>query len=49
MLNNLDSYLFFHKVNLKILVSNSTDKQGILRTLFNSIRFEEIQNLLKMK
>ena len=31
----------------KFLVSNSTDKQGILRTLFNSIRFEEIQNLLK--
>lgn len=31
----------------KFLVSNSTDKQGILRTLFNSIRFEEIQNLLQ--
>ncbi len=30
----------------KFLVSNSSDKQGILRTLFNSIRFEEIQNLL---
>ena len=31
----------------KFLVSNSTDKQGILRTLFNSIRFEEIQKLLQ--
>ncbi|MCJ1656424.1 SMC family ATPase [Staphylococcus sp. NRL 21/187] len=30
----------------KFLVSNSSDKQSILRTLFNSIRFEEIQNLL---
>ncbi|MGW9857411.1 DNA repair protein SbcC/Rad50 [Staphylococcus hominis] len=31
----------------KFLVSKSTDKQGILRTLFNSIRFEEIQKLLQ--
>jgi len=30
----------------KFLVSNSSDKQSILRTLFNSIRFEEMQNLL---
>ncbi|MCU5745583.1 SMC family ATPase [Staphylococcus sp. SQ8-PEA] len=31
----------------KFLVSNSTDKQQILRTLFNTIRFENIQNVLK--
>lgn len=30
----------------KFLVSNSSDKQSILRTLFNSIRFEEMQNTL---
>ncbi|PTF04722.1 SMC family ATPase [Staphylococcus devriesei] len=30
----------------KFLVSNSSDKQSILRTLFNSIRFEEMQTIL---
>ena len=30
----------------KKFLSNSSDKQSILRTLFNSIRFEEMQNLL---
>lgn len=30
----------------KFLVSNSSEKQSILRTLFNSSRFEEMQNLL---
>ena len=33
-------------MNLKVLQSNSKEKQSILRTLFNSERFEEIQKYL---